>query len=476
MTSSRPPHLSARNTARFALAALALALIVAIRFETGQTPIAYAMRYALPAMLLLSIPLIYIAIALNTKPARSALALGVAYPAVILVSLWIAMSAQYSSGSEGAMEVVFRFLFFWASPTWTVILWLFLPAIVRLLITSWRAYRLVDGNKIVPLVGWTFLMGICVSAAAAPVHSIASDVPEYRPDVVDNAIEPMNECLWRIAGPGAEAGFPDSLSELRSAQYHALQNSGNRFANRCVEVVDRIPKYPFNVQYARGHSARQFTLKFVEKTRAGGRPRVVWIDETGLRREAVQSAGGQLDSVHVLTGSSLASLMILQQQVDEFAASHRGRYPRKIAPDFHYRDGASPPEGVLAGQFKECYGFDNEEASCVEKWDREIVYVPTHSGQSGYTLTMQPKSYYDNERQQAVASRTHHRDVTGALHSFGGWRAANDQDPPPLPEELASAKESVQRFVEDRTRDSTNAEYWRHREDSIWGKASPRKR
>src|ERR1051325_11266791 len=143
MPDSRPPHLSARNTARFALAALALALIVAIAFETGQTPIEYAAGYAVPTVLLLSIPLIYIAISLNRKPTRRALALGVAYPAVVLVSLWLAMSAEHAKGSEGAMEVVFRFLFFWASPTWTVILWLFLPAMVRLLITSWRAYRLV---------------------------------------------------------------------------------------------------------------------------------------------------------------------------------------------------------------------------------------------------------------------------------------------------------------------------------------------
>src|ERR1051325_6976824 len=206
MPDSRPPHLSARNTARFALAALALALIVAFAFETGQTPIEYAAGYALPTVLLLSVPLIYIAISLNRGPTRRALALSIAYPAVILVSLWIAMSAQYSSGSEGAMEVVFRFLFFWASPTWTVILWLFLPALVRLLITSWRAYRLVEGNKIIPLVAWGFVMAICVSAAPVPVRSIAEDVPEYRPDVVDNAIEPMNECLWRVAGPGAEAG------------------------------------------------------------------------------------------------------------------------------------------------------------------------------------------------------------------------------------------------------------------------------
>lgn len=479
MPTSRPPHLSARNAARFALAALVLALIVAIAFETGQTPIEYALGYALPTALLLSIPLVYIATSLNKQPSRRALALGIAYPAVILITLWLSLSAKYASGSEGAMDVVFSFMFFWANLTWTVILLLFLPAMIRLLITSWRAYRLLPGNKVVPVIVWGMVMAVCVSAAMVPVRSISEEVPEYRPDVVSNAIEPMNECLWRVAGAGAEAGFPDSITALRSAEYHALQHSGNRYANRCVEVVDRIAKYPFDVQYeprgrdSSGH-ARQFTLRFVEKTRASGRPRVVWIDETGLRREAVQTASGQLDSVHVLTGSSLTSLLIVQRLIDEFARSHGGEYPRKIVADFNYRNGAKPPDGVLAVPLGQCGGFDNEGASCVEQWDRAIVYAPV-SDPSGrrraYTLTMQPTSYYDNEQGQPVASRTHHRDVKGTLHSFGGWRAANGEDPPPLAEELARARESVESFFRDRARDSTNTEYWKRRQDSVWGKS-----
>ncbi|MFL5583537.1 MAG: hypothetical protein ACJ78K_01625, partial [Gemmatimonadaceae bacterium] len=83
---------------------------------------------------------------------------------------------------------------------------------------------------------------------------------------------------------------------------------------------------------------------------------------------------------------------------------------------------------------------------------------------------MQPKSYYDNEQQQPIASRTHYRAANGALHSFGGWRAANEGDPPPLAEELAAGKEHVQYVLEERKRDSVNAEHWRRQQDSIWGK------
>lgn len=474
-----PLHRSARNAALFALVALTLALFVALKFETGQTPIEYALGYALPTALLLAIPLVYLVISLGRQPSRRALALGIAYPAVILIALWLSLSAKYASGTEGAMDVMFRFLFFWASPTWSVVLLLFLPAMIRLLITSFRAYRELPGNKLVPVIVWACVMAVCVSAASVPVASIADEVPEYRPDVVSNAIEPLNECLWRVAGPGAEAGFPDSITSVRAGEYHTLQHSGNRYRNRCVEVVDRIPKYPFDIQYQPRERdstgrARQFTLKFVEKTREGGRPRVVWIDETGLRREAVQRADGRLDSVRVMSGSSLGALMITQHLIDEFAASHGGEYPRKIVSDYPYRKGASPPAGFLAAPLGECSGFTNDWASCIEKWDRAMVYVPMRDAsglRTSFTLSMQPMTYYDNEQQQPVASRTHHRDVKGGLHSFGGWRAANDEDPPPLEEELAKGREAVQSFLEERARDSTKAESWRRQQDSIWGKS-----
>ena len=55
MTPSKAPHHSARNAARFALAALTLALIVAVVFETGQKPIEYALGYVLPSALLLGL-------------------------------------------------------------------------------------------------------------------------------------------------------------------------------------------------------------------------------------------------------------------------------------------------------------------------------------------------------------------------------------------------------------------------------------
>lgn len=476
-----PPHHAPRNTAWFALAALGLVLIAAILFETGQTPVEYALGYYAPTVVMAAIPLLYIAIALTRGPSRRALALGVAYPAVLLVTLWLTLSNRYSSGTEGSMDVMFMFLFFWVNKVWMLFVLLFVPAMIRLLRVSWRAYRDMPNGRLTPLVKWAAVMVLVMMIAAIPIATVAEEIPEYRPDVVDNAIRPMYECLWRVAGPGAEAGFPDSLSAIRDVDARPLRNDGNNFPNRCVGELEDIPHYPFVVEYepsARDSSgrARGFMLRLVEKTRAGGRPRVVWYDETGVRREAI-SAGGRLDSTRVVSGQSLSSFLVAQQLIDEYAERHpSGAYPVRIEPEHAYANGRAPvPPGVLVIPVARCGAFDHPIVSCFERWEREFIYQPFRDGTGQprhYTLTMQPATYYDNVESRPIPSRTHHRDTSGALHSFGGWRAANEQDPAPLPEELAAARTHVERFIEDRRRDSVHAEQWRRAQDSIWG--SPR--
>jgi hypothetical protein len=82
----------------------------------------------------------------------------------------------------------------------------------------------------------------------------------------------------------------------------------------CKEQLERLPEYPFHVAYESGGRdergrAQKFTLTLTEKTRAGGRPKVVWIDETGIRRECVLAGGGQRDSVRLMSGRSLYTFL-----------------------------------------------------------------------------------------------------------------------------------------------------------------------
>jgi hypothetical protein len=446
-------QLPARRAARLALVVLAVALLAGVALESGQAPIEHALRAHGPRIALAAVPLLYISLALRRGPSRGALALGVAYPVALLASFAQGMISKYQSGTEGAMEVMFSFLFFWFSASWALFLLAFLPLMMRLALVSWRAYRARYGFRVAPVVAWGAAVTGAIVAVRAPLGAAVRDVPQYGPAVVDNALEPLNECIWRAAGPGAEAGFPSRLEEIRHVRYRVYPTSASKPRNECAEQLDRIPEHPFDVVYERdGHDG--FTLTLTEKTRPGGRPKVVWIDHAGLRREGVAGRRAVADSVRLVSTSALRTFLIVQHLIEDYATRHGGEYPERLIADFRVAEGAAPPAGALPAEVGEC-DADDPAASCVEKWERALVYVPVRDASGrvgGYTLTMRPVSYYDYERQQPVPSRTHHRDASGALHSFGGFRAANATDPPPADDEIASARTALAQYVSDRER------------------------
>jgi hypothetical protein len=455
-----PPHIAVRNTARLALWVLAAMLVVAIVFESGQAPIAVAIQAHAPRIVLTALPLLYVAFVLRRGSSRSALALGVAYPLVIVLSVGHGLWTKFHSGTEGAMDVMFSFLFFWVSAPWTLFLFACVPLLLRLLVVSSRAYRTAHAWQLVPVVAWGAVLLFAINAARSPLRSIAAETPEYHISEATNALETLNECIWRAAGPGAEGGFPDSLIDTRSVRPREYPRSANPPHYVCAEQLQRIPTYPFHVEYttagpdASGR-AKRFTLTLTEKTRVGGRPKVVWIDEQGLRREAVVASGGQRDSVRLMGGSSLTNFLVVQHYLEAYAAKHGGEYPVRMTSDYLYRDGAEPPPGVLAADVAECSDVKHEVISCLERWERSMIYWPQRdaSGRvSTYTLTVRPMTYYDYEHKQPIPSRTHHRDAQGAIHSFGGYRAAEETDPPPPADELAYARTSLASFLESEAR------------------------
>jgi hypothetical protein len=74
---------------------------------------------------------------------------------------------------------------------------------------------------------------------------------------------------------------------------------------------------------------------------------------------------------------------------------------------------------------------------------------------------MAPDTYYDLQKRRPIPSRTHHRDASGTLHSFGGWRTADDRDPPPVAAERDAAGRALQDYLQQQARDSVNAARWR---------------
>jgi hypothetical protein len=476
-------HLKTRNTALFALTILAAILLAAILFESGQAPIEYVLRAYVPFLAVAAIPLAYLAIALTRGPSRAALTLGVAYPAVVLFLFWRWVSAQAAGDSDSQMNITFMFIFFWAYKPWMFFLIGFVPAMLRMLVVAWRALAEAPGRKLVPILAWGFALLLFGSLSYAPARAAAEDTPQYRIDVVDNAIEPLNECLWRAAGAEAEAVFPDSLVAIRTAAwYRPLVRDGNKFPNQCVAVYDALPDKPFDVEYTptrRDESgrARGFTLTLVERVREGGRPRIVWYDERNLRTDAVARAPGRdrvLDSVRIRPTSALTALLIAQHWVDAYAAAHGGRYPSVVGPKYRIPKGAAGvPEGFLvAPDIGACSSSiaHPAAASCFEKWDHALLYTPQVDAANrvrAYTLTLLNPTYYDNERQQPIPARTFHRDREGGLHAFGGLRPANDGDAAPGDDELLRARRDLARFLEDAARDSANALKWERYRDSV---------
>ena len=457
------PHTRVRSAAWLALGILVVLLIAAVVFQSGQTPITYAIRFWGPVVAIASLPLLCIALALGRGPSRWGFALGVAYPLAIFVALWRDISQQFDSGSEGAMNVMFTIGFFFINAPLTVFLLAFIPALVRLAYASWRGYRAQYGRQVVPIAVLAVMMFAAIGAVRAPLRANARKIPEYHVSLVRGALSKLNECIWRTAGPGAEAGFPAELTAIRSTERRSYPTRGGpRPPNDCAMQVDSLSANPFDVAYVvSGRDstgrAKEFTLTLTEKTRADGRPTVVWIDQTGLPRQGVRATPkANVDSIRLMDTGALTAFLITQHLVDEYALQHGGDYPERIAYGRDFWNSAPPPD-VLTTDARDCSSslgkYEHPAASCTERWDRHVVYLPLRDAsgrRNAYTLTVRPETYYDFEQQQLVPSRTHYRDPSGGVHSFGGYRSAVDTDPPPAHDELERARRALGEYVSSR--------------------------
>ena len=446
VVSTNHPHLRVRNASILATVAIGLVVIGAVAFDSGQAPIGETVGTVLPLALVAALPLIYLIVKLRRAPSRSSLALAVAYPVVVLGLVLFALKSEFDSGSEGSMNVTYSLVFFWFSIGWTLFLFAYLPAVARLLLVSWRAYR-SSYSGFAPIAVWGAGLVVVLGTCAVSTRAVFEDGPAYRVDVVDNALDRMNECIWRYAGPESDGPFPDSLEQIRTVPYRHFVRSANPQPDDCREEIERGAKYPFVVEYgsrtgdAAAGRPHFFTLRFTERTRPGGRPRVTWIDESGLRHHGVLGADGKVDSVRLASTTPLQTMLVLEHSIDQYAASH-GKYPKELVPR------STDRPDVLAVDGSECSTAQTlPDGFCVEIWERAIVYrrETGPAGQEGYTLTMAPRTFYDNERQQPIPSRTHFRDVAGRWHSFGGLRPAGPADPAPAADEMAMARRDLGR-------------------------------
>jgi hypothetical protein len=410
----KPPHVSARNTALFGTVLTVLIYFVAFFQNDDTGPLWKSLRVLLPTALFFLGCFAFVAYSLRRKPEEKGLAMGIAFPTtVILLFLYSVVDSYVHGSSETQMGIVYSFLFFFTSPAWALFLWLMIPTLLRLMYKSVRASLGVTRARphLGALAGFALLSLAGYQSAWNMVHSYDSDTgPYYRSDQTAETIEPLYLCLWSVGNDArGSRGFPDSLSALRTA------GAAARGVN-CGKTLDRIPDRAYTVDYARP-SKDQFLLTLVEKTRSGSPVHKLWVDQTGVVREAVD-VEGKLDSVRVVNAAPLADLLVAQHRLEDYAVRNSGHeYPVRLSDAYSER--------------------------------RHMVYTPRRSvgGKvTSYTLLI-PSS-----RRLALGPittrlgesfRSYLLDETGAVHARGGNLDATRTDPPPPADELTAARDRL---------------------------------
>ncbi|HJQ11355.1 MAG TPA: hypothetical protein VJ840_10030 [Gemmatimonadaceae bacterium] len=474
---NKPPHVSARNTAIFGMALTVLIYFVAFFSADDTGPLWKSVRVLLPLALLFIGAFGFVAYRLRRHADNMGLAMAIAFPSAVLMMFSYGIVDSYVHGSsETKMGIVYAFLFFFASPAWTLFLWLMIPTLLRLLYKALRASLSVTRRRmrLGAVAGFGLLSAVGYTSAWRQVHAYDADAgPYFRVDQTGETIEPLYLCLWKVGSDNANApAFPDSLNSIRAAD-KAMERGV-----KCGRTIDAIPERAYTVEYSRPKT-NEFRITLLEKTRSGRPVHKLWVDQTGVLREAVV-IDGKNDSVKVVNSASLVSLLLAQKRIEEYAAKNSWHgYPERLIPA---RETDSLPEGALEFKaYRDCTGWTSKSESCIRNWDRRrLIYTP-HRNASGrvtsYSLLI-PSSVpphadpFDTDLGERF--RSYLRDETGAIHAYGGNRDATRNDPAPFADELKRAQQQFARAdawrLESQKRDSIGRAQWdsvrRARQDS----------
>ncbi|HJP86215.1 MAG TPA: hypothetical protein VJ852_09510 [Gemmatimonadaceae bacterium] len=444
----KPPHVSARNTAIFGMALTVLIYFVAFFQNDDTGPLWKSIRVLLPAALFFLVSFAFVAYQLRHKPDEKGLAMGVAFPATVIALFAYSVLDSYVHGaSETRMALAYSFIFFFASPAWALFLWLMIPTLLRLMYKSIRASLGVTRARphLSALAGFALLSLVGYQSSWNIVHEYDADTgPYYRTDKTAETIEPLYLCLWTVGSDDPRGrGFPDSLGGARRAD-GAMERGVN-----CGKTLDRLPDRAYTVEYKRPSKTR-FTLTLVEKTRSGVPVHKVWVDQTGVTREAVE-VDGRLDSVQVVNAGPLVDLLEAQRRIEDYAKKNpRHEYPAQLVAERTTDDTLAHGTMELKG-YRDCTAWTDKSASCVRNSDaRRLVYTPQRSPSGlidSYTLLL-PSSVRREptplNTRLGERFRSYLRDASGALHAYGGNRDATRADPAPMTDELATARDRVE--------------------------------
>ena len=448
----KPFHVSARNSAIFGIALTVLIYFVALFYGGDDARLGKSLQTMLPVALLFLAAFGFVVYRLRRGPDNAGLAMAIAFPAAILFMGMYGIHDTWVHGDSDAQKgVFFSIMFAFAIPPLGLFLYVMVPTMLRMMYKSIRAIiALHPGTRpnLAAVAGFALMSAVGYNSAWSTAHKVdARGLSEnYRVDKMEETLDPLYLCLWRF-GSDDSAGltFPDSIGATRILE-------GGEHTPNCARVLTLLPERPYTLQYERP-SPHTFRITLTEKTWRNKPVHKAWVDQTGVMRTAV-TIDGKLDSVRVENASPLVHLLMVQRKIDEYAAKDpHHEYPRQLLRA-HYLSDTLPPGSLPLQTFKDCYGWDSKEGSCVEtSRGRRMIYVAGRdsTGKPAYVLallndvSMQSQAEHESlDTDVGQRFRSYLRDETGALHAYGGTRDASMSDPPPLPDELAAAQERLE--------------------------------
>ena len=448
----KPFHISARNTAIFGLALTVLIFFVALFTAGDEARLWKSVLTMLPTAMLFLLPLSFVVYRLRREPDNAGLAMGIAFPAAILLMGAYGLHDKWVHGdSDAQKEVFFGLLFAFAIPAWGLFLYVMVPTLLRLMYKSIRAVIALNPGarpNLAAVAGFALMSAVGYNSAWSTGHKIDSrgSSENYRVDKMEETIDPLYLCLWQFGSDDpAGPAFPDSIGATRIF----AGSSGQRL--NCERVLRLLPDRPYTLEYERSNR-HAFRMTLTEKTWRNKPVHKAWVDQTGVMRTAV-TIDGKLDSVRVENPGSLVHLLMVQRKIEEYAAKNpRHEYPRQLLRS-HYLSDTLPPGSLALKTFKDCYGWDIKTGSCVETSDgRHVIYGTNRdsTGKPVYVLmllndvSMRPEGSESLNTDVGERFRSYLRDESGALHAYGGTRDASRDDPPPQPDELARPQERLE--------------------------------
>ena len=446
----------------------------------GDAPMGMTMLAGLIPALIGGAPLALVVWRLTRGPDAIGLAVGIAYPVMVIAVLLMEARAMWAGGTEQQMDLFARIVFFFADPVWGVFVAGLLPCLVLMGARSMRAvargtmgspWTALGGASLALVVGYAVVWRPITGYASLDpkglehlnVRSLASGGPPrpglqgFSPGQALDLTEDIFACLFPAKDPRPEPRFPATLDGIAATD--AITRESN-----CTTLVAKIRNDPgrYRVTYVPGPldvdgRTRTFRLTVRENNvgRWGLRSEEWETSETAVTRQTIFDWRGQV--IESESGAAfvdgLETILFIERMIaTPFGGDSSRTLPERLRPS--ESPDTLPGDLVLDWPSRSC-GASNDSAfaavgaSCFHLWDRPYIYELVRDSAGvvvGWALDAPAPMIRDYTPEDIGEYRSYWRDPSGTLHGRGPWSLAGPEDPLVTPHELKAARGGVDRI------------------------------